>query len=222
VIRCSGRSSDFPRRLQSEIMRQGTGRPSFSCAPRPIRAGAILRFAVAALVGSTTLSGCGDSFERAWLSSPDTVGLFSLARPELNLPSAFSFYERTTYRVEGPGATGAWDVALDTRGGALVLLPPSVLGINSRAGIAPLDGAVFLEVDQAPSDTASYVKSEPVPVQIGRIYVVQSGVTPGTFGGTCVRYAKMEPLEMDAEAGYLSFLFDANPICNDRRLIPPN
>jgi hypothetical protein len=29
-------------------------------------------------------------------------------------------------------------------------------------------------------------------------------------------------VEMDPEAGTLSFLFDSNPVCNDPRLVPPD
>jgi hypothetical protein len=204
------------------MMRKGTDRPNLTCRYRRKRVRAIFPVLVAVAVGSTASGGCNDAFEPVWASSPNVVDLFSLARPELNLPSAFSFYQRLTYRVEGTDATGAWDLALDTRDGELVFLPPRVLGIESRAGIAPLDDDVFEEVDRAPSDTAAYIKSEPVRAELGRVYVVQTGVTPGTFGRSCVRYAKMEPVQMDAEAGFLAFLYDANPICNDRRLIPPS
>jgi len=204
------------------MMQQETQGPGAIRSVRVLGGRTGVPLAVAVLVGSMALGGCDDAFQPSWVSVPDTVSLFSLSRPELNLPSAYSFRERRAYRVEGPNSTGSWDIALDTRAGALVFLPPSVLGIQSRAGIAPLTDAVFAEVDRAPSDTAAYVKADVVSAEIGRVYVVQTGATPGTFGGTCVRYAKLEPVEMDPEAGFLSFLFDANPVCNDRRLIPPD
>jgi hypothetical protein len=203
------------------MMRKGTGLRSFTFMQQPARVRGILPVVVATLVGSSAAGACNDSFG-AWTPLTEGVDLFSLARPELNLPSAFNFYQRRTYRVEEPNATGAWDLAVDTRDGVLVLLPPNALGIDSRAGIAPLDNAVFEEVGQAPSDTAAYIKSEPVPAEVGRVYVVQTGRTSGAFGGTCVRYAKMEVVEVDAEAGYLALLYDVNPYCNDRRLIPPS
>ncbi|NIT86093.1 MAG: hypothetical protein GWN82_04050, partial [Gemmatimonadetes bacterium] len=49
----------------------------------------------------------------------DTVLLYSLARPELNLVSAYNFLQGAPIQVEEPNATGVWDVAVDTRGGAI-------------------------------------------------------------------------------------------------------
>lgn len=167
--------------------------------------------------------GCGDDpFEARWVSAPDTVLLYSLARPELNLPSAFSFNRGLRLRVEAPGATGQWDLALDTRGSELVFLPPGALGINSRARIAALPGLVFEELREAPSDTSAYVADEPLPVTAGTIYVVRTGQTVDAFGRSCVRFAKLEPLVIDVEAGSLEFVYDANPVCNDPRLVPPD
>lgn len=147
--------------------------------------------------------------------------IHSLARPEPNLPSAFNFNFRTPIIVEAPGSTGQWDVALDTQGGNLVLLPPRALGINSRARIASLPGVGFDEVREAPADTAAYVSDRPVPVALGVIYVVQTSEGAGGFGQRCVFFAKLEPLVIDVEGGTLTFLYDSNPICNDPRLVPP-
>ncbi|HZD03823.1 MAG TPA: hypothetical protein VE173_02865, partial [Longimicrobiales bacterium] len=111
---------------------------------------AALVLALAGLAGSAALAGCGDNgLQPNWTAFPDTAVLFTLARPELNLPSAFSFRERRTYRVEGANATGSWDIALDTEDGELVFLPPGALGIVSRAGIATLSGMDFDQVDEA-------------------------------------------------------------------------
>lgn len=185
----------------------------------------MLRGALAAAVSVATLglAACGDDpFAREWEISPDTVLLYSLARPELNLPSAFSFTQERTLRVEAPGATGLWDIALDTQDGEFVFLPPGALGINSRARITTLEGFDFDEVREAPSDTAVYVADRAVPVEIGLVYVVRTGQSLGSFSTRCVYYAKLEPLAVDSEAGTMRFMYDANPYCNDPSLVPPN
>src|SRR5690606_36377996 len=107
-------------------------RPGRSRAPK---IGAL----VAAL--ATGLAACGDDpFAFNWSDRPDTVVLYSMARPEMTVPSGFNFYAKQKVPVEAPNATGNWDVALDTREGDLVFLPPGALCIQSRARVAPLQG----------------------------------------------------------------------------------
>lgn len=176
--------------------------------------------AALALVGS---AGCGDDpFAIQWVASPDTVLLYSLARPELNLTSGFNFNSRSPVRIEAAAATGTWDVAVDTRDGQIVLLPPGALGVDSRAGIATMVGQGFDDVTEAPADTTAYVGDRPVQVDPGNIYVVRTNQGVGAFGTRCVYYAKLDPLDIDPEGGTLTFVFDASPVCNDRRLIPPD
>lgn len=166
---------------------------------------------------------CGDDpFAFNWSDRPDTVVLYSLARPELNVPSGFNFLSRATVTIESPTATGAWDLALDTREGDLVILPPGALGVDSRARIAPLDGLALADVQEAPSDSAVYVSAGAVPVRSGTVYVVRTGQRTGSFGSRCVYYAKMEAVDIDVAEGRLRFRHVTNPVCNDRRLVPPN
>jgi hypothetical protein len=124
---------------------------------RPVRIAALLVLALGSVA-------CDDPFEVRWDARPDTALIYSLARPETSLPSAFNFFLRIPLVVESPGSTGQWDVALDTEGGQLVLLPPRALGINSRARIAALPGVDFNEVSEAPQDTAAYVSNGSVPL----------------------------------------------------------
>lgn len=172
---------------------------------------------------AAALAGCGDDLlNPRWTAAPDTALLYSLARPELNLPSGFNFTARRTVLVEAPGATGNWDLALDTREEGLVLLPPGALNINSRARITTLPGLEFDEVREAPTDSTLYSTDEPVPVQDDVVYVIRTDQGADTFGRRCVFYAKMEPVSLDVETGTLRFLYDTNPICNDPRLVPPD
>jgi hypothetical protein len=162
-----------------------------------------------------------DLFKVRWEENPDTANLFSLARPELNLLSAFDFVSRTPVRVESPDATGKWDMVLDTQDGELVLLPPGALGVvGSRARIIPMGNATFEEVRRAPSDTTLYVGDEPVPVVVGNIYVIRTREQLGVYGRRCVYYGKFEPLEQNVAEGTMSFVFDVSPVCNSRKLYP--
>jgi hypothetical protein len=179
--------------------------------------------ALVCLALSLTSGACDDDpfGFRDWEARPDTVLLYSLGRPELNLPSGYNFNRRTLHRVEAANSSGQWDLALGSEEGRLVLLPPRALGIDTRAGVAPLPDESYDGVREAPGDTASYVTTEAVPVEVGRLYVVRTNQAPGQFGQTCSWYAKMEPLEADPELGFIRFRLDSNPVCNSRDLIPP-
>jgi hypothetical protein len=180
------------------------------------RAGRLL-----ALAGILALPGCEDSFaDPTWVALPDTAILFSLARPELELESAFNFYERRTVALERPGAATVWDVALDTRGGQLVLIAPGALGITSRARVTTLPGMTFAEVQEAPLDTLAYTATTPVPLSTSSVYVIRTAGSAQCGGGSF--YAKMQPLAIDVASGRLEFVYDSSPFCNDRRLVPPD
>jgi len=169
------------------------------------------------------LTACSDDpFAFDWSDVPDTAQLYSLARPELNLASGFSFFDRLALRVEDPNATGTWDVALDTRNAELVLLPPGALGVSGRARVATIAGISFDDVLEAPGDTTAYEGDLPVPVTAGVVYVVSTNRRVGSFGSACVYYAKMEPVLIDVPGGVLRFRYVASPICNSRELTPPD
>lgn len=178
--------------------------------------------ALALLVAATRLAACGgDPFRADWTQNPDTAVLFSLARPEINLSSAFDFVGRRTVEVQRPGATGSWDLLLDSRDGNLVFLSPGALGIDSDAAIARLESRTFDEVEEAPSDTAAYVRDEPVPLETGSVYVIRTRLSRTTFR-LCNFFSKLEPLAVDTDRGSVTFVFDGNPFCDDRRLVPPD
>lgn len=163
-----------------------------------------------------------DPFLIRWELNPDTVLLYSLARPEMNLNSAFDFVRRNAVRVEAPSAVGEWDVAVDTQNGAIVLVPPGAIGVaKSKAAIAPMGNGDFDELRRAPSDTTLYIGDQAVPVKVGDLYVIRTRQKQGSYGSSCVYYGKFEPLLVDPEAGILSFVFDVSPVCNDRKLFPP-
>ena len=140
----------------------------------------------------------------------------------LNLPSALSMGDRRTMRVEDPATTGVWDFALDTNGGGFFLLAPPALGVDAEAGIAVEENKSYDEVTVAPSDTLRYATTEPVPVQIGNIYVIRTNRRRSSFGQLCNFYGKVEPLILDEAGGSMTFRYDLSPSCNDLNLVPPN
>lgn len=175
-----------------------------------------------ALALALCVAGCGDDpFIIRWEVNPDTASLFSLSVPDLDLPSAYNFPQRTAVRVERVGASTQFDLALDTRGGELVFLPPGALGIESRARIAELPGLSFQELKVAPSDTLLYSADDPIPVRLNSSYVVRSDPRSGGVQ-SCSYFAKLEPLAVDPAAGSVRFQFDVSPVCNDRGLVPPD
>lgn len=164
---------------------------------------------------------CGeDPFRVRWEVNPTEATLFSLAQPDVNLPSAFDFVGRRTVQIESAAATGRWDIAVDGNGIAMFLLPPGALGVTSRAGIATIPGASFDEVREAPSDTTRYASAQAVPLELGSVFVVRTRQEQNQWGQVCVFYAKLEPLEINATDGIVTFVFDASPECNNRRLVP--
>ena len=176
--------------------------------------------AAVAVAGSTA---CGaDPFAIKWSSSKDTVLLYSLARPELGLPSGFNFYNRVTVLVERANSTGNWDFAVGTDGGAIVLLPPGALNVSGKARITELPSSSFDDVVEAPADTTLYSAVEGVPVHMGSVYVIRTNQTVGSFGTYCVYYAKLAPIDIEPGQGTLRFYYDSSPVCNDRSLIPKN
>ncbi len=168
------------------------------------------------------LAACGDDpFLLRWQENPQEAILFSLDRPELNNPSAFNMLSRARVVIEDPTAEGRWDFAVERRGDRMVLLPPRTLGLNSLAAIVPFPGMEYADVRRAPTDTLLYITDEPVPVELGTIYVIRTHQQVTSFGSVCSYYGKVQPLEVDLLAGTLRFLHDTSPDCNNRSLVPP-
>ncbi len=206
-------------------MRALTSRPTIPCLPGSLsptrRSRGRCRLLVLGLLPA--LFACDDDLFRVdWREDPQTVLLYSLARPELNLLSAFDFVNRVPVRIESPDATGRWDLAVDTQDGDLVFLPPEAVGVTgSRARIIPMGPVAFDDLRMAPSDTTLYVGDRAVPIVLGHTYVIRTRQEYGFYGQPCVYYGKLEPLAKDLEAETVTFVFDVSPVCNSRKLYPP-
>lgn len=176
---------------------------------------------LAGLVVALFQTACGDDpFRLNWEANPQETTLFSLDRPELNRPSGFNMLERRSVIIEAPAAEGRWDFAVDRDDAGFVLVPPSVLGVDSRAAIVPVPGAQWDDVVEAPRDTLAYIMDTPVAAEPGTVYVVRTHQQMDFFGRRCVFYGKVETVAMDDEQGVFRFRHDTNPECNNRRLVP--
>jgi hypothetical protein len=113
-------------------------------------------------------------------------------------------------------------MALDTRDGDLVFLPPGAVGLeSSTAGIAPMGDMAYEDLRKAPRDTTLYVRNEPVPVNVGELYVIRSRQKAGSYGSRCNYYGKFIPISKNLQDQTVTFYFDISPVCNDRKLVPP-
>ena len=188
--------------------------------PRRLQSASV-RLLSLALLG-VLLSACGDDpFVLRWQQNPREATLFSLDRPELNRPQAFDMLQGRRIIVQSAQEDGRWDFAVDRQNGEMVFLPPRTLGVVSAAALAPFPNVSFDELRDAPADTAAYISREPIPIRTGILYVVRTHQQPGAFGQFCFYYGKLEPLEVNPETGTVRFLFDTNPDCNNRSLVPP-
>lgn len=155
-----------------------------------------------------------------WEAEVDTVTLYTVDRAEYQgLPSAYDIRGRRTVRVEDGSATGNWDFALTggANGQPLTLTPlGAFFRVASQAGIATVDDRTFEELENAPADTAAYVVDTTVTAADEVVYVIRSRLS-----SNCSNFAKVDPLAIDATAGTLTFRVTANPLCNDRALVPP-
>ncbi|MDX1567910.1 MAG: hypothetical protein R3223_08925 [Longimicrobiales bacterium] len=176
-----------------------------------------------AVVGTLlwTLAACDDDpFAVTWVANQGSARLYSLDRPEVGAVSAFDFIGRREVVVESPGTTGTWDMALDEVDGQLSFITPNVLGIESEAGIAAFPDLTLDELTQAPADSAAYSILEPVPAEVGTVYVIRTRESRGRFSQLCLFYGKFEVTEVEPSTGAVQFVFDLNPDCDDRTLVP--
>ena len=186
------------------------------------------KFAAPLLLATLLTTACEDELDFGfgdWAADPDTVTLYTLDRPEYQgLPAAFDIIEPTAgpVRVEDRGVTGGWDFALTggVDGEPLRLTPfGAVLDVNSQAGIAVVPELSFDEIELAPSDTTRYVTRTSAAVDADSAYVVRSRAI-SSAGGGCIKFAKLELLEVDPVAGTVRLVALGNPNCNDRSLVP--
>lgn len=182
-------------------------------------------FASLALSAALVASACGDDTLGVahWDEVVDTVTLYTVDRPEYQgLVSAYDMVNGVPKRVEDRGVTGVWDFALTGGDGSPLGLTPTgaLLDVASTAGLSARDPMPFDSLRVAPRDSADYVRDAAVEVATGDLFALRSRVT-FVGGSSCVHFGKLEVLEVDQAEGTLTFRAMANPLCNDRKLYPP-
>lgn len=171
-----------------------------------------------ALTSTLVLGGCDDGFgPQIWGNFPDTVELYSLARPDhVGLPSAYNMAGLNPVVVDQPKRNPAdFDFAVtENDEGEFLLLPAGVFAnFSIRPGIQVDSTATFDELSRAPRD--GYTFEEPVVADSNTVYVVRSRQA----SNGCFFYGKIEVLELDPE-GSVTIQALANPNCSDRSLTP--
>ncbi len=179
----------------------------------------VVVFLVASVSGVTA---CGENiFDINWtVPNVQTALIYSLARPELNLPSAFDFLNRVAVEIQAPGVTGSWDLVLDTQDGQLVFLPPGALEIISEVMFLEMPNMAFDDVIEAPKDSTLYTKDQPLPVEMSSVYILRTHAAPGRFGLVCSYYGKLQPVLIEPVLGTVAFEYDVSTLCDDRGLVP--
>ena len=176
------------------------------------------------LASAVASTGCSDNvFEQKWtIAEVDTALIYSLARPELNLPSGFDFVNRAALQIQSPGATGFWDVLLDTQDGELVFILPGALDISSATLVLAMPETSFDDILTAPKDTTLYTRDLALPVDAGTVYVVRTHRGPDRFGTLCSFFGKFQPVVVEPANETVQFAYDVNVLCDDRALVPPD
>lgn len=170
------------------------------------------------------LAGCDDStgFEINPLLVTDTVEVFAPIPANADRPSALDISSCNTairgarFPDRAADAT-EFDFAVRQRGGELVFVPASVLGLTSRASITPpLQNQTFESLVEAPA-AGEFVSDSTVAIRPGGIYAARSrDVSCGFGGGT--QYAKLQVLSVDPAAGIVRLRVVTNERFNDLRL----
>lgn len=177
------------------------------------------------VVAATVVAGCDDDLgPRDWDATPDTVLLWSLERPDLlGFPSGFDFIGSQRIIVESPAASGRWDLVVTEEDGTLAFTPPGWFpNLAEGPAVAEITDQAFDELERVPSDIELRTDVR-MPLEVGGVYVLRTRTEICDIRGFTAgpRYARIHVLDIDVDAGTVTFEYVDNPICNNRSLVPP-
>ncbi len=110
-----------------------------------------------------------------------------------------------------------WDLALRrTAGGGLVFRPFTPVASSLRGAGIIVSNRGFLELDEAPRGTTAY-GTDPLPVTLNGVYLLRSRQFL-SGSALCVKYAKLQVLEINQAASTVRFAIVINEGCDDERL----
>jgi hypothetical protein len=120
-----------------------------------------------------------------------------------------------------------WDFAVRIQDGEIVLVPAGVLGIdlsNPPAITPAIEGETLESLREAPGQS-TFLRDRAIPMREGAVYAARSRefLLPNpAIGGAlpCTQFAKLEPVEVDVQAGLLRLYIVTNENCGDLRLAP--
>jgi len=108
-----------------------------------------------------------------------------------------------------------WDLTVRMRDGALTLVTPAGIGLDSRAGLAqPVTDRSIEEIERAP--IGEFTRERTLPLAEGTIYLVRTRAQPGCRE----QFSKITPVEIDAGEGRIAMRVITNARCGDDRLLP--
>ncbi|WP_419935376.1 hypothetical protein [Candidatus Palauibacter sp.] len=171
----------------------------------------------AALILVLAVAACDDPFA-AFLGdvplTPTETTLFDYQTARIQDPPAFDIVRAVPARVD---QTLHWDFLFQIRAGVPELVPFSAAADSVTDSGLQVTDERFEEVLEAPEE--GYTLNSPVPVRPGDVLIGRSRVDPTQFLA-CSRYAKLRILDVDLEAGTLTFEHLVNPNCGDTVLEP--
>lgn len=147
---------------------------------------------------------------------PSEATLWSFRDAPLRQPSAFSLKQGRAVRTD---QVSEWDFVgwLTGEGEAQFRPRALLLEDGSEAGLQRVDVG-FEQLEEAPEE--GYVTDAPVRADSGAVYAARSRQDPDVRRLQCFRYAKLEVLSVDREAGNVTVRHVVNPNCQDRDLTP--
>ena len=134
----------------------------------------------------------------------DTLTVFPLRGSPLSAPTALDLYSLQTLRVGDP--SGAYDLAVDTSAGSVVLYPSQLIHNDAPAtGLLEVT-TPFDSITAAP--TTGYQDTAAVAISVGETVVVRArNACSGGFPGRDFFYAKVHLLELTSSSGFQTARF---------------
>ena len=171
-------------------------------------------------------SGCDDQYgvmPAYFPNEVDTVTLYALTNTDIQLASAYDVAFET---IRWTHLGNAFDFAFEMDpAGAATIMPASVLGIATEAGVAMSERS-FDDLDAAPDD--GYSVDSALTVSTGDVFVGRSRRTSGdgmgtgycSYLGSLPRYGKFRVLGLDLQNRTITLQTLVNRNCGYRSLEP--
>lgn len=177
-------------------------------------------FPAVAVVLIAGLTACGSGVEPVLIPVPDEPNestLVDLNTGAIADPSAFDVITGTAVRTD---QFSGWDFVFEIAedDGSRLLWPRSAIIEEDEDSGLLLSSRSFDDLVEAPEN--GYVQFDSVPLAVGDVFAARSRRDPAFGTLRCRRFAKMEVLGIDAEAGTVTLRSLTNPNCEKRTLVP--